>query len=861
MAKGAGTEVGGKLSQVDWKRALASVRVRLIAAFAAVAAMTVLAAGVAVFGLEELRGSITGIASHSVPAMKGASNLQVQSVAIAASAPALAAAETNEALEATTADLEAKREALKESVTEVLRTTNDQDVAQKIHVTVTGIEERLDSLRSLVADLIYRQEFRRDIVTDVQKSHSTLKNLLTPMINDANINLVTKADEAADLTATATDRLTAGAVGKLRTSALFLAEVNMAYGLLRSASMIREETARADLQQRYAEVYDRLDTEVSLLDDDEFGRTLTGIATRLHEVGGPEGTVFGENNLRLFEVSQIVDESHTAAVDTLNVTVAKTKDYIDAAARKSSEDLEGSLDNLMQDGVRRLRTMLEMMAWVNRADGIMEAASVSTDKSQIETFEKEMGHVMIELQKAKQYLGDNEQAKKFISELDSFLRVGAGGGNIFEMRSEELVAAERVQSALADARNLSDQLVGSVALLAAKASQDVDQAAADSLSLVRTDEILLASIVAGAIVISALLAWLYVYRNVTGRLVRLAETMRSVAEGNLQIDIGPVANDEIGSMTEALEVFKQNGLEKERMEAEQQELEEKRAAERKSELNALAERFEATVMEVVNGVADASGSMEKAAMSLSETAAQATEQTATVASASEQTTQGVQTVAAAAEEMTASIQQIANQVEESSVISGEAVEEANGTSAQVQSLVEAAGRIGEVVNLINDIASQTNLLALNATIEAARAGEAGRGFAVVAAEVKALASQTAQATEEIGSQIGGIQSATNEAAGAIGKISTTIGRISDIARDISAAVGQQGAATSEISQSAQVAAQSTQSVNDTIGQVRDGVHNSGKSAGQVLESARELTSQSATLRTAVDDFLSTIRAA
>lgn len=853
--------VAHRLNGIDWRRALASVRVRLIAAFAAVASMTVLAAVVAVLGFEGLRSSMDGIATQSVPAMRSALNLQVQSVAIAAAAPTLAAAETNEALEKATASLEAKRQTLHQSVAEVLRTTQDKEVAQSVHATVTGIDERLDGLRSLVADLIYRQEFRRDIVKGVQESHATLKGLLTPMINDANINLVSKADDAADLTATATNRLTAGAVGQLRTSALFLADVNMAYGLLRSASMIREELARHELQNRFKDVYERLDVEVSLLDDNEFGRSLTAVAERLNEVGGPDGVVFGESDLRLFEISQAVDSAHIEAVDTLNRIVAKTKDYIDEAARKSSDDLEGSLDNLMQDGVRRLRILIEMLAAVNRADGIMEAASVSTDMSQIKAFEKEMGNVIIELQKAQAYLGDSDQAKQFIAELDGFLKVGSGSGNIFEMRAEELEAAGRVREALTEAQQLSDDLVKSVAQLASQASTDVDAANQESLALLRFDQIVLASIVAGAIVISALLAWLYVYRNVTGRLVRLAETMRTLAEGNLQIDVGPAANDEIGSMTEALEVFKQNGLEKERMEAEQHELERKRAEDRKAELNSLAERFEATVMEVVNGVSEASGSMEKAAMSLSETAARASEQTASVAASSEQTTQGVQTVAAAAEEMSASIQQIAHQVEESSVISAEAVEEANGTSAQVQSLVDAAGRIGEVINLINDIASQTNLLALNATIEAARAGEAGRGFAVVAAEVKALASQTAQATEEIGSQIGGIQSATDEAAGAIGKISTTIERISDIARDISAAVGQQGAATSEISQSAQIAAQGTQSVNDTIREVRDGVKESGDSASQVLQSARDLTSQSATLKTAVDDFLSTIRAA
>jgi methyl-accepting chemotaxis protein len=200
-------------------------------------------------------------------------------------------------------------------------------------------------------------------------------------------------------------------------------------------------------------------------------------------------------------------------------------------------------------------------------------------------------------------------------------------------------------------------------------------------------------------------------------------------------------------------------------------------------------------------------------------------------------------------------------VAESASIAGQAVDEAGRTNATVQSLAEAAQKIGQVVELINDIASQTNLLALNATIEAARAGEAGKGFAVVASEVKNLANQTAKATEEIAAQINEMQTTTNGAVGAIQGISGTIGRISEIATSIASAVEEQGAATQEIARNVQQAAAGTQDVSANIGGVTQAAGETGAGASQVLSAADELSRQSAQLQTEIDQFLGNGKAA
>ncbi|MDP6872010.1 MAG: nitrate- and nitrite sensing domain-containing protein [Alphaproteobacteria bacterium] len=361
--------------------------------------------------------------------------------------------------------------------------------------------------------------------------------------------------------------------------------------------------------------------------------------------------------------------------------------------------------------------------------------------------------------------------------------------------------------------------------------------------------------------VTALLVFAIV-RSITAPVGALTEVMHKLSEGDKTVDVfGKDRRDEIGAMAQAVEIFKQNAIEMERMEAEQAEQKIRAEEQRKAEMLEMANGFEASVMGVVESVSSSASQMENSAQSMSGTAQQASTQSANVATASQQATANVQTVASAAEELAASVQEISRQVADSSQISTEAVSEADRVGHQMQELAEASQRIGEVVDLINDIAGQTNLLALNATIEAARAGDAGKGFAVVASEVKNLANQTANATGEIAEQIGSIQGATSGAVKAIEDIAGTIRKINDIAATISAAVEQQGSATGEISMNVQQAAKGTQEVDNNISKVSRGADETGVAAGEVLSAAKDLTQQSGSLREEVDKFLQRVRAA
>ncbi|MET3842904.1 methyl-accepting chemotaxis protein [Bradyrhizobium sp. OAE829] len=275
----------------------------------------------------------------------------------------------------------------------------------------------------------------------------------------------------------------------------------------------------------------------------------------------------------------------------------------------------------------------------------------------------------------------------------------------------------------------------------------------------------------------------------------------------------------------------------------------------------LSAGFERRISGVVEAVAMAAGEMQGLSASMSESNAETSRQTATVAAASTQASANVETVASATEELAASINNIAQQVTRSAEIANKAAEEARRTNAVVEGLAAGTQKIGEVVTLIQSIASQTNLLALNATIEAARAGEHGRGFAVVASEVKALANQTANATEEISAQIQAIQTATGEAVNAIQVISGTIAEIDEISSGIAAAVDQQGAATREIAGNVQQAANSTRDVNDSILSVSRASDEAGRGTARLLDAANGLSSQSGRLKSEVDSFLGSLHAA
>ena len=371
-----------------------------------------------------------------------------------------------------------------------------------------------------------------------------------------------------------------------------------------------------------------------------------------------------------------------------------------------------------------------------------------------------------------------------------------------------------------------------------------------------------AVVVAAIILAAAALALWFAVRHMMRPLVRMESAMGSISAGDTECDIpGLGRGDEMGRMAAALAVFRDNVRDNARNAEERKRGEESAERERVALRRKLADEFESAVKGLVDELVGSSDGLNRIAAEIQGLAGNADRESGTVAGAAGHASSNVEAVAAATEELSSSIAEIGRQVTQSAGIAGRAVEDGKGTNAQMQALAEGAQRIGDVVKLINDIASQTNLLALNATIEAARAGEAGKGFAVVASEVKTLASQTAKATEDIAAHVGDIQGQTEKTVTAIKAITETIGRIDQISTAIASAVEEQGAATQEIARNVQQAAMGTRDVTEATGKVAAIVQQSHAAGDSLAAATRQMSATAGNLRQEVAKFLATVRAA
>ena len=363
-----------------------------------------------------------------------------------------------------------------------------------------------------------------------------------------------------------------------------------------------------------------------------------------------------------------------------------------------------------------------------------------------------------------------------------------------------------------------------------------------------------------AILFVAVLVAMFVARGISRPLVSITGVMHRLSSGDTAVVIpGGDRKDELGTMAQAVDVFRRNMIETQELREAQAAAQQKAELDKKALQRQMADRFEADVKGVVAAVGKATAEMASVVGEIMASVNGTSERAAAAAAASEEASSGVSTVAAASEELASSVSEIGRQVAHSSNVADAAVIKAKQTTLMVASLAAAAEKIGDVLRLIDAIASQTNLLALNATIEAARAGEAGRGFAVVASEVKELAGQTAKATEEIAGQVSAIQAATADCVSAISGISGTIEEISGIATTIAAAVEEQSSATREIARSVQQAATGTSEVSQNVTGASNAAEQSRQLADNVKSAASELGQHANELSKSVDTFLARLR--
>lgn len=878
----------------------------------------------------------TGITS-----IETALNLSERSLSIAAASPALAASKTQQSRESQLANLEKSLGELDSLIKNISELQKSSEVTNAILAIKNQIGENINKLNNFVESRISLSEKRQANIVRISALHDEFLNIVVPLVDDSTFNLVIAGEEVATESSSSVKKLMEQQVGALRSVLEVLAEGNLMSGLISIAAMTEEPANLTVLNERFVSSSQTLNRTIKNIVDRELAKKISGIINPIVQIGiGPENIfelrrryfkvretnpdLIPPINRKLKVASTAISAAHDKFLEHLTPMVDDISFELAIGSEGTTAKLKKTIEKLMNVDVSAIRNVMEIQAAGNLIVGLMNGTANTPDVATIQPSQERFTAAIKKIRKSLNELPKATEYAALKNSVGNLVNLGVSQSNVFDLRRNELNVAANSELALADNRKLAAKLRAEVDIILFNSRTDIGNLVQQVENAVQNGRMAMIVIVVAALLGAALIGWLYVGRNLVRRLNGLAECTALLAAGELSTEIPNGGSDELSQMAEAMQIFKDNAIERERLEAEaieqrkaaeadkerhredqekrrleQEELErnqrevdsereqhkredeEKRvAAERKAERQKVAEqeerarkeaeraeliaeltaKFDGSVTGVLKSVDGAIDNLQHTSEALKDTAESTNQQAANVSAAAEQASVNVQTVSAAAEQLSKSVAEIGEQASRSSEITREAVTEAASTNQKVRSLAESANKIGEVVELINDIASQTNLLALNATIEAARAGEAGKGFAVVASEVGNLASQTANATEEIAAQIAGIQSATNESVTAIEGISKTIGDVSEIAVSMASAVEEQSAATQEIARNVEQAASGTQEVTENIGKVSVNANETGQAADQMKVAIGSLGKEATSLQDEVVTFLRDIQA-
>jgi methyl-accepting chemotaxis protein len=581
------------------------------------------------------------------------------------------------------------------------------------------------------------------------------------------------------------------------------------------------------------------------------GALAASVASRL-QLGRERGQLVNAAH----EAHRALSAQITPLLDTANFNVAlglqSAGEAADPAAAKQQ------LDGLAAKDVPLLEALSVLRAETNTLIGLIsEVALVPSDM--LPPLRDRQTALRASLQKASGVLAGHEETSALQQPLQVLLAFTDEQKGILPLRQRELqVIAENWKLA-----GEASRIAGSYVRVVQEATDGIRDVARQEVSTLvgkisRNSYVLIA--LALISVASTVLALFLLSRTVISRLNRLSAAIAGLARGDLDVNVPHGGGGELSQIASAVETFKQNALKVRELEAEQARELAKRE-EWQAEVERLISDFDRSGQQLSDALAVAAGQIEATARAMSTLAGDTSSGATSVATSADRASGAVQSAASAAEEMSASIREITRSISRSTETARGAVDEAKQADQIMQSLARAAGEIGDVIQLIEDVASQTNLLALNATIEAARAGETGKGFAVVASEVKALASETAKATQEIRTKISGMQGAVGNAVSAIRRIDETIQLINEIGTSVEASIAQQEEATNEIAVSTHAAAQSAAEVGESIKRVDTAAANTDSAAENVVSAAAKLGQDAAVLRSHIADFLGRIRAA
>ena len=530
-------------------------------------------------------------------------------------------------------------------------------------------------------------------------------------------------------------------------------------------------------------------------------------------------------------------------------------------SRGISRVVDGNSDTVaeLEEAIRFSQLISEIRANMNLAFGMLTAAIAVPEGEAMDEVRNQWSWAELRITDALEELPDNDDGKQIRKFANALLAFGKGSNSVFDLREAEWENQYETEQTLDDTLATAEALSHSIALMVDTKRIEVDASAADALSQVVRDQQLIAIISAAVLVISLAILIFYVRGNLIKRLLRVIDGMRKVANGDLSTEVKDTGRDEIGRMAEILGQFRETSLAAQQAEEKVAREREHAEAKRRRDMLDLADAFEASIMQVAEGVAREAENIQSTSNQVRDRAQVASTNATGVAGASEEISINMASVSDAAQSLSERVRDTGQRAQKSVGAATSAVEAAQRTNATMHELETGAQEIGEILSLIQDIAAQTNLLALNATIEAARAGEAGKGFAVVAQEVKNLANQTGSATDRIAERINEIQSTTGIAVQAIAGIRDSITGIHETVGEMSDAVSEQQEFVAEIASNVEQSATAAGEMNGTIAQVSTAADDNLQAVDGLREATDRLRSQSDDLGNRVRDFLSTIR--
>ena len=849
------------MTETQAKPARFGIRLRLQAAFGAVAITTVIAAAVAIMSFSETQRGFERVSTREVPTMTDALRLSAASGEISAAAARYVAAKTSEDRKLIAAQIATRSRDL-DAIMDRLRV--GQGEAGGFSIAEPMAQRLKGNLKALEKAISERTEIREALearLAALHAAHARITEKLTPIVDESYFEVVTTAEDVGQSGDIMVRTLIQGGMQVMQAMVEVGAETNLVTGLLTAGALTSSPAILSMLENRFTASARRVEKQLGKI---PAGAKFEPLKAKVHELvklANFKSRESGNETERLTQVFRAHEQLNNlliGLIDHLNLDVVAQSD--DAVKRTSK-----LVKDLVAVQIGGLRHALEFAAQTHLVTSLISEAAVAKDADALgpmaDRFKAAADALLTSL---KALPGQDANAildRNLNTVLDGLLSFGRGDDSVFALRRNELAAAARADKTIEENVTIQRSLDRAVAVLVGDAEKSMQSGSEKLVEDLARNRMLLIIVAVISLLVAAGIGVFYVQRRLVRRLTMVSDAMRRLSSGETALSVPTAADrDEIGDMARSLEVFRGGEIERRHM-AQLREAEEHAQRDRAANIEEMIGEFRATVTAVIAAVTDNVSRMETTARTLSSIAAEADNQARAASTSSEQTSSNVRGVAGATEELGASIREISDQASQANNVVQRAAEIAQNADSLVGQLSSGANRIGDVIKLIRAIAEQTNLLALNATIEAARAGEAGRGFAVVASEVKTLASQTAKATEEIATQIGSIQTSTEEAVEAIRQISAVMGDISRFTSSIAVSVEEQSASTQEIGRNVHEAASGAKELAGNMATVSEAIDETNRSATHVLEASSALTTQAGTLQQAVDQFLEQVAAA